>query len=127
MKDLATVFIVVLLTFICSLAIFRYILLIAEMIIIIPLVLIGVNTVLHIKYAARGRISLALLPVAWAFCIAPLYICCYIAANSRASEKTIAFLVLSFVALAPVFMVSLLTSAVSRWRKRAAAKRAGQQ
>lgn len=55
MKDLATVFIVVLLTFICSLAIFRYILLIAEMIIIIPLVLIGVNTVLHIKYAACFR------------------------------------------------------------------------
>lgn len=117
MKDSATAFIAVLLAFIYSLGIFKYILPYSELM-VLPVLLIGVNTVLHIIYASRGRISLALLPAAWAVCIAPLYIYCQTLANSRVSERSLVFLVLGFAVLAPVFTVSLLTSLVSRFRRR---------
>lgn len=111
MKDSAISFVAVLLTFICSLTIFAEYAPGAEM--IVPLALIGVNTALHLVYATRRRISLALLPAAWASCVAPLYIYCYSIDHYSLYDKRFAFIVLGVIALAPVFAVSLLTSIVS--------------
>lgn len=124
MKDLATVFIVVLLTFICSLAIFTgnarlpaAVIMIPPVILIQPL-LAGVNTALHLIYAARGRIRLAALPVMWASCIVPLYIYCYcINMFGGLLGLGFTFIVYGLFTVLPVFVISSLTSAVSYYRR----------
>lgn len=125
MNNLAAVFIIVLLSFVCSLSIFRYILPTTEMMMIMPLILIGVNIVLHFIYAARRRVSLAALPAAWASCIGPLYIYCYSIEHYRLNEKRFAFLVLLFVMWAPVLAASLITSAIGYCVRRYGVSKSG--
>lgn len=123
MKDFLTALLVVALTYICSLAIVVS----ANApgpIIPVALAQIFVNSVLHTQLCAKGRIHSAALPAAWALCVVSLYIYSFhIDRYSGFFGRGFTFMALGFFTLLPVFAVSLLTSAVGRYRRGRAASR----
>lgn len=129
MKNLAKAFIIVLLVFTGSLAALasRPSAPEALMILLVP-VQILVNFALHLALVSRGKLHIAALPAAWACCIVPLYVYSYyIESNPGYLGRSFLFAALGVLMLLPVFAVSLLTSVISRRRKRAAEKRAEQR
>lgn len=123
MKNFLTALFAIALTYICSLAIVVSANAPGP---IIPAALaqIFVNSVLHTQLCAKGRIHLAALPASWALCVVPLYIYSFhIDRYSGFFGGGFTFQVLGFFTLLPVFAVSLLTSAVSGYRRGRAASR----
>lgn len=123
MKDFLTALIVVVFTYICSLTIVIQAG-VPGSIIPVALAQIFVNSALHSQLCAKGRISAAALPAAWALCVIPLYIYSFhIDRFSGFFGRDFTFMVLGFFTLLPIFAVSALTSAVSCYRRgRAASK-----
>lgn len=129
MKSMLATFIIVFITFIGSLAALASRPQAPEALLILAvLAQILVNSALHLALVSRRKLHFAVLPAAWALCIVPLYIYSYhIESNPGFLGRNFLFVILGLFMLLPVFAVSLLTSIVSRRRKRAAAKRAERQ
>lgn len=83
---------------------------------------IFLNFVLHFMWCTKYKIHLATLPAAWALCVIPLYLfafCFPWLDDFPPIPGSYIFMLFGGITILPIFIVSLLTSAISfymRWK-----------
>lgn len=93
-----------------------------EMIHITVIAEIFLNFVFHFMWRAKNKIYLATLPAAWALCVIPLSMfafCFPWLDDFPPIPGSYIFMMFGGITVLPIFIISLLTSAVSyfmRWR-----------